>query len=62
MCRQLPGAVGVLAVIAAVVVDLFARHGIEVDFSRRGFYDAAKPQKPRPPLPRRLADRVRSLW
>lgn len=47
----------------AIVEPLFARHGIAVDFTVRGFYDAqAAARAPRPPLARRLADRCRSLW
>jgi len=45
-----------------IVVDLFSRHGIEVDFTRRGFHDPGVARSPRAPLVRRLADRVRSLW
>ncbi len=45
-----------------VVVDLFARHGIAMDFTRRGFYNAAAAQKPRAPILHRLTDRLRSLW
>jgi hypothetical protein len=44
-----------------VVEPLFARHGIDVDFSRRGFYDRnAEPGRKRP-LIERMFDRVRSL-
>ncbi len=43
------------------VVDLFAAHAIEVDFSRRGFYDPNGPPPPRRALWRRAADRMRSL-
>jgi len=44
-----------------VVEPLFAAHGIEVDFSRRGFFDRdAGPGKKRP-LVERMFDRVRSL-
>lgn len=42
-----------------IVEPLFARHGIQVDFSRRGFYKAVGP-RPRPVL-KRLTDRLRSL-
>jgi hypothetical protein len=45
-----------------VVVDLFGRHGIEMDFTRRGFYGEDGSPKPRAPLVHRLADRLRSLW
>jgi hypothetical protein len=44
-----------------IVTDLFARHGIELDYSRRGFTDEAARPVARAPLLRRLADRVRSL-
>jgi hypothetical protein len=43
-----------------VVVDLFSSHGIEVDFSRRGFYERGVDRPRRPPLAKRLLDRVRS--
>jgi hypothetical protein len=43
-----------------VVEPLFARHGIYVDFTRRGFHEAGAPQR-RPPLVKRIADRARSL-
>ena len=43
-----------------IVVPLFARHGIAMDFSRRGFY-RADASGPRAPLVKRIADRVRSL-
>jgi len=39
------------------VVDLFARHGIEVDFSRRGFYDPARPITNRSRVLARLFER-----
>ena len=45
-----------------IVVDLFARHGIEVDFARRGFHSSAAANSSRAPLVQRLADRLRSLW
>ena len=45
-----------------VVVDLFQRHGIPMDFTRRGFYDSHNQGGRRAPLARRLADRLRSLW
>lgn len=45
----------------AAVVDLFARHGIDIDFSRRGFFDHAAAAAPRRPLTRRVVDRVRSI-
>ena len=44
-----------------IVTELFARHGIAMDFSRRGFTDEPAAPATRPPLLRRLADRVRSL-
>lgn len=43
-----------------IVEPLFARHGIDVDFSVRGFYSPTAPGK-RAPLVRRLTDRLRSL-
>ncbi len=43
-----------------IVEPLFARHGIAMDFSRRGFYSATQPAS-RAPLVRRLTDRLRSL-
>lgn len=44
----------------SIVEPLFARHGIEIDFSRRGFYEAGRPVV-RAPLIKRAFDRVRSL-
>jgi len=44
-----------------IVEPLFERHGIAMDFSRRGFFDAGK-RYPRAPLAKRIADRVRSLF
>ena len=45
-----------------VVADLFARYGIEVDFSRRGFYDPRSPVKQKKtPLIQRPWARLRSL-
>jgi hypothetical protein len=44
----------------SIVEPLFAAHAIEVDFSRRGFYDSTE-RLVKPPLRKRLADRVRSL-
>jgi len=44
-----------------VVVDLFARHGIEMDFSRRGFYDRQAPRPAKGALTKRAWDRLRSL-
>ena len=44
-----------------IVTDLFARHGIALDFSRRGFTDEPAGPTKRAPLLRRLTDRVRSL-
>ena len=43
-----------------IVEPLFARHGIAMDFSRRGFYSATQPAS-RAPLVKRVADRLRSL-
>ncbi|HDY65715.1 MAG TPA: hypothetical protein ENH84_05740 [Phycisphaerae bacterium] len=44
------------------VVDLFARHEIEVDFARRGFNDPGHPQKRKKrPILCRTWDRIRSL-
>ena len=43
-----------------IVEPLFAKHGIEMDFSRRGFYDPHAPSAKRALWPR-LRDRVRSL-
>ena len=43
-----------------IVEPLFARHGIAMDFSRRGFYSATQPAS-RAPWVRRLSDRLRSL-
>jgi hypothetical protein len=44
------------------VEDLFARHDIEVDFSRRGFWDPQNPPKRgRRTLYRRVWERIRSL-
>lgn len=43
-----------------IVEPLFAKHRIEVDFSRRGFYDGTAGAA-RAPLVRRIADRARSL-
>lgn len=44
-----------------VVVDLFARHGIAMDFTQRGFYDRSASQKRPAPIYRRLYDRLRSI-
>lgn len=44
----------------SIVEPLFARHGIEIDFSRRGFYEPGRPAV-RAPLVKRAFDRVRSL-
>ena len=44
-----------------IVVPLFEREGIAVDFSRRGFYDGKAPRK-KDPLTKRVADRLRSLF
>lgn len=43
-----------------IVEPLFAKHGIEMDFTRRGFYDPAMIRKKRP-IVSRLYDRLRSL-
>jgi len=44
-----------------IVEPLFAKHGIEVDFAVRGYYDRATPKANKRPLLNRLYDRVRSL-
>lgn len=44
-----------------IVVPLFERDGIAVDFTRRGFYDGKAPRK-KDPLTKRVADRLRSLF
>ena len=44
-----------------IVEPLFARHGIAMDFSRRGFYEPGY-RGPRAPLVKRISDRVRSLF
>jgi hypothetical protein len=43
-----------------IVEPLFLQHGIQVDFSKRGFYNAGQTSR-RAPLIKRLTDRVRSL-
>jgi hypothetical protein len=43
-----------------IVEPLFAKHGIAMDFSRRGFYSATQPAR-RGPIVKRLSDRLRSL-
>jgi hypothetical protein len=43
-----------------IVEPLFLQHGIDVDFSKRGFYSAGQTSR-RAPLVKRLSDRVRSL-
>ena len=45
----------------SIVEPLFARHGIEVDFSRRGFFDHDAPAGVKRSFVARLTDRVRSL-
>ena len=45
----------------AIVEPLFAAHAINVDFSRRGFYDPAVRGR-RGPVLKRLADRARSFF
>jgi hypothetical protein len=45
----------------AIVEPLFARHGIDMDFSKRGFYEPGR-QSPKAPLVKRVMDRVRSLY
>lgn len=45
----------------SIVEPLFARHAIEVDFARRGFYGGDE-AAPKAPLVRRLSDRARSLF
>lgn len=42
-----------------VVIDLFRKEGIEMDFSRRGFYRGERPEKPL--TFRRVADTFRSI-
>jgi hypothetical protein len=44
-----------------IVEPLFAKHGIAMDYSRRGFYQADH-RGPRAPLIKRVADRLRSLY
>jgi hypothetical protein len=44
-----------------IVTKLFERHGIEMDFTQRGFTDEETPPAARAPLLKRLTDRVRSL-
>lgn len=44
-----------------IVEPLFAQHGLAIDFSRRGFYDAAHQPTARRPLLERAIDRLRSL-
>jgi hypothetical protein len=43
------------------VVDLFAAHGIEIDYEVRGFYDPADHVADRGPLVSRATRRLRSL-
>jgi hypothetical protein len=43
-----------------IVEPLFLQHGIDVDFSKRGFYSAGQTSR-RAPLVKRLSDRVRSF-
>lgn len=45
----------------SAVYDLFQTHGINVDFTRRGFHDPAHSQAKRLPLLTRLVTRLRSL-
>jgi hypothetical protein len=45
----------------AVVVDLFEDHNIDMDFSRRGFYDEGGVPRHRGPLLRRAVRRLRSF-
>jgi hypothetical protein len=44
-----------------IVEPLFDAHQIDIDFSRRGFYDPANVY-PRAPVAKRIADRLRSLY
>ncbi|MGZ8944564.1 MAG: hypothetical protein ACXW1W_03965 [Methylococcaceae bacterium] len=44
-----------------IVEPLFAKHGIEVDFSLRGFYDSTANSSKKAPIINRLYDRFRSL-
>jgi hypothetical protein len=46
----------------AVVTDLFERHGIEVDFSERGFFDEHGAPRAPAPLIKRVVRRARSYW
>ena len=46
----------------AIVEPLFAAHGIEIDFAKRGFRDSSAMPARRPLLARRLADRARSFF
>lgn len=44
-----------------IVEPLFAKHGIEVDFAKRGFYDPSISKHSKKPILNRVYDRVRSL-
>lgn len=44
-----------------IVEPLFAQHGIDIDFTRRGFYNRDAPAGPKRSLVSRVSDRVRSL-
>jgi hypothetical protein len=44
-----------------IVEPLFARHGIEIDFTQRGFFDRAAPLGPKRNIFARVTDRLRSL-
>lgn len=44
-----------------IVEPLFARHGIEVDFAQRGFFDHSARPGPKRSILARVSDRVRSL-
>jgi hypothetical protein len=45
----------------AIVEPLFAKHGIDLDFSLRGFYDPNAPKPKKRPIVNRLYDRLRSI-
>jgi hypothetical protein len=47
--------------VEAIVVPLFAKHKIEMDFSQRGFHDTTKRTKKRKSFLTRFVDRIRSL-
>jgi hypothetical protein len=45
-----------------IVLDLFQSHGIDVDYSLRGFYERPPAGPSRRPTPRKVVDRIRSLF